>query len=151
MLLPASVGSFDRRGEYSPVLIDSYAPEIRSLIRFAANASYTRKNDPASDEKFSFVQLSVFICFTSEKAKEFLRLNKEAALNEGNVLKEEGPRKRWLVSGERLLLIPSPEKGTNPSGTNRLYWRNGTVVFMAWTTTKGKIEDAVEFEKSYLY
>lgn len=150
-LLPAKVGDFDRKGEYSPVLVDGYIPEAKSLVRSAGTAPYSRKNDAGSDAKFSYVNLSVYICFTPEQAKDFLKLNKEAALKEGDVVKEEAQRKRFLAGGEKLVLVPSSASESDPSRKKRVLWRNGTVVFVAWTTGSGKIEDVVDFEASHTY
>lgn len=147
-LLPPKVGDYSQLGEISPISRDNFVPELKSLIRNAGSVRY-RRSDDSLPAKYSFVGVSVFVLFTPEQAKRFIELNKEAYLKQGFTLKEEAPRNRRSVSGERLVMVPSPNNESDRNKETMAYWRNGSVVFLAKTTGETRVEEALKFEESF--
>lgn len=149
-LLPPKVGDYSQLGEISPISRDTFVPELKSLIRNAGSLRY-RRGDDSVPAKYSFVGVSVFVLFAPEQAKRFIELNKEAYLKQGFTVKEEAPRNRRSVSGERLVMVPSSDNESDRNKEAIAYWRNGSVVFLAKTTGEARIEEAQKFEGSFPY
>lgn len=148
-LLPSKVGSYSQVGQMSPISSDGFVPELRSLIRNAGSVRY-RRGDDSAPGKFIFVGVSAFVLFTPDQAKSFMEINKREYLKQGFVIKDETPRNRSSVTGERFLLVP-PNNEADRSKEALAYWRNGSVVFIARLSGDSMIEEARRFEESFPY